>query len=54
VHLDAQGNVISQEQLLNDKHWRIRDVRVSPDGYLYVSTDEADGRVLRLEPAASS
>jgi glucose/arabinose dehydrogenase len=54
VHLDAQGNVISQEQLLNDKHWRIRDVRVSPDGYLYVSTDENDGRVLRLEPAASS
>ena len=54
VHLDAQGNVISQEQLLNDKHWRIRDVRVSPDGYLYVSTDEDDGRVLRLEPAAAS
>jgi aldose sugar dehydrogenase len=54
VHLDAQGSVISQEQLLNDKQWRIRDVRVSPDGYLYVSTDEADGRVLRLEPAASS
>jgi glucose/arabinose dehydrogenase len=50
VHLDPQGNVVSQEQLLNDKHWRIRDVRVSPDGYLYVSTDEEDGRVLRLEP----
>ena len=51
VHLDAQGNVAGQEQLLNDKHWRIRDVRLSPDGYLYVSTDENDGRVLRLEPA---
>jgi glucose/arabinose dehydrogenase len=51
VHLDSQGNVVSQEQLLNDKHWRIRDVRVSPDGYLYVSTDENDGRVLKLEPA---
>jgi glucose/arabinose dehydrogenase len=54
VHLDTDGNVVSQEQLLNDKQWRIRDVRVSPDGYLYVSTDENDGRVLRLEPAASS
>ncbi|MEA3173264.1 MAG: aldose sugar dehydrogenase [Gammaproteobacteria bacterium] len=53
VHLDTDGNVVSQEQLLNDKQWRIRDVRVSPDGYLYVSTDENDGRVLRLEPAAS-
>ncbi len=54
VHLDAEGNVVSQEQLLKDKQWRIRDVRVSPDGYLYVSTDEDDGRVLRLEPAATS
>jgi aldose sugar dehydrogenase len=53
VHLDADGNVLSQEQLLKDKQWRIRDVRVSPDGYLYVSTDEDDGRVLRLEPAAT-
>ena len=51
VHLDEGGNVVSQEELLNDLHWRIRDVRAAPDGYLYVSTDEADGRVLRLEPA---
>jgi len=50
VHLEG-GNVVSQEELLNDLHWRIRDVRAAPDGYLYVSTDEADGRVLRLEPA---
>jgi glucose/arabinose dehydrogenase len=50
VHLEG-GNVVSQEELLNDFHWRIRDVRAAPDGYLYVSTDEADGRVLRLEPA---
>jgi glucose/arabinose dehydrogenase len=26
-------------------------VRVAPDGYLYVCTDETDGRVLKLEPA---
>jgi len=51
VHLDDGGNVVSQEELLNDLHWRIRDVRAAPDGCLYVSTDEADGRVLRLEPA---
>jgi glucose/arabinose dehydrogenase len=50
VHLDEQGNVVDQEQLLNDQNWRIRDVRAAPDGYLYVCTDEADGRVLRLEP----
>jgi glucose/arabinose dehydrogenase len=51
VHLDANGAVAGQEELLNDLHWRIRDVRAAPDGYLYVCTDEADGRVLRLEPA---
>jgi glucose/arabinose dehydrogenase len=27
-------------------------VRSAPDGFLYVCTDEDDGRVLRLEPAA--
>jgi aldose sugar dehydrogenase len=51
IHLDDQGNVVDQEQLLNDLHWRIRDVRAPPDGYLYVCTDETDGRVVRLEPA---
>ena len=52
VHLDEHGNVVDQEQLLNDLNWRIRDVRAAPDGYLYVCTDEDDGRVLRLEPAS--
>ena len=52
VHLDESGNVVDQEQLLNDLNWRIRDVRAPPDGYLYVCTDETDGRVLRLEPAS--
>jgi aldose sugar dehydrogenase len=51
VHLDQRGEVVGQEQFLNDLGWRIRDVRVAPDGYLYVCTDEDDGRVLRLEPA---
>ena len=50
VHLDDRGNVLEQEQLLTDLHKRIRDVRAAPDGYLYVCTDDADGRVLRLEP----
>jgi glucose/arabinose dehydrogenase len=50
IHLDEHGNVVEQEQLLNDLHWRIRDVRAAPDGFLYVCTDETDGRVLRLEP----
>jgi glucose/arabinose dehydrogenase len=51
VHLDGSGNVLEQEELLGDLHRRIRDVRVAPDGSIYVCTDESDGRVLRLEPA---
>jgi aldose sugar dehydrogenase len=53
LHLDARGNVVQQEELLNDLNSRIRDVRVAPDGFLYVCTDEDDGRVMRLEPATS-
>ena len=30
---------------------RIRDVRQGPDGYLYVLTDERNGKLLRVEPA---
>ena len=32
---------------------RIRDVRVGPDGFLYVLTDAARGSLLRLEPASA-
>jgi aldose sugar dehydrogenase len=49
------GKVVGQEKfndgLLNA---RVRDVRTSPDGYVYVTTesrDGADGKVLKLEPA---
>jgi glucose/arabinose dehydrogenase len=47
--LDEQSNVIGEERLLEAQGWRIRDVRVGPDGAVYALTDEADGRVLRLE-----
>ena len=29
---------------------RVRDVRVGPDGNVYVVTDEEDGKLLRIEP----
>jgi glucose/arabinose dehydrogenase len=51
VHLDAAGNVAGEEQLLVDLNERIRDVRAPADGYLYVCTDDSQGRVLRLEPS---
>jgi len=40
-----------REQLFNDLHQRIRDVRQGPDGFLYLLTDENEGAVLRIEPA---
>ena len=42
---------IRRETLLEDKRWRIRDIRQGPDGLLYVITDERNGALLRIEPA---
>ena len=33
-----------------DDDERIRDVRQGPDGYLYVLTDERNGKILRVSP----
>lgn len=44
--------VILEERLLTDLGQRIRDVRVGPDGLVYLLTDSANGQLLRLEPAA--
>lgn len=51
VDLDANGRVVGESQLLTELGQRIRDVRTSPDGYLYVTTDDDKGKVLRLEPS---
>lgn len=43
-------HVIAVEHLLNDRGDRIRDVRVGPDGAVYVLTDDSNGLLLRLTP----
>jgi glucose/arabinose dehydrogenase len=43
------GKVASEEPLLLDQHSRIRDVRVGPDGAVYVLTD-TEGKLLVLKP----
>ena len=48
IDLDAEGNVISQESIPIGQ--RVRDVRQSPSGLLYVLTDQSNGQLLRLEP----
>jgi glucose/arabinose dehydrogenase len=51
--MTLQGEtVISEERLLEDMGERIRDVRQGPDGLIYLLTDSAEGRVLRLNPLA--
>jgi glucose/arabinose dehydrogenase len=59
VVLDGR-RVVSQEDLLPGKYGRIRDVAEGPDGFIYFSTSNRDGRgspardddrILRLVPA---
>jgi len=56
VRLALEGEkVVGEERLLTDlkpERARIRDVRQGPDGAIYVLTDEAAGRLLKLVPAA--
>ncbi|MFW5660721.1 MAG: PQQ-dependent sugar dehydrogenase [Oceanicaulis sp.] len=50
--LEMDGDrVISVEDLLTDREERYRDVRVGPDGAVYVLVDDLEGDVLRLVPA---
>ena len=52
VRLELDGaKVVKEERLLKNVLGRIRDVRVGPDGLIYVLTDETDGVLARLEPS---
>lgn len=51
IRLTLDGDrIVSEERLLTDRGARIRDVRAGADGNVYVLTDEADGKLLKLEP----
>lgn len=52
VPLDASGAPGEQEVLFAELGQRMRDVRSGPDGALYLLTDEPDGQLLRVVPAA--
>lgn len=43
--------VVAVEKLLADRGDRIRDVRQGPDGAVWVLTDDAEGKLLRITPA---
>jgi glucose/arabinose dehydrogenase len=51
VRLRLDGDrVVKEERMLKGVLGRIRDVRVGPDGYVYLLTDEGRGVLARLEP----
>ena len=45
----AENCAVSEEHFLKDRLGRIRDIRVSPDGKLYVLTDGQGGMLYRLD-----
>jgi glucose/arabinose dehydrogenase len=53
VVLNERMEELRRETLLTPLQQRIRDVREGPDGLLYVLTDENDGALLRISPAAT-
>ena len=49
IRLQLDGDkVVHEERLLGQLNARIRDMRVGPDGFLYVLTDESDGALLKV------
>lgn len=49
IRLQLDGDkVVHEERLLSGLNARIRDVRQSPDGYVYVLTDEDNGALYRI------
>ncbi|MFV2949460.1 PQQ-dependent sugar dehydrogenase [Pseudomonas japonica] len=49
IRLELQGDkIVHEERLLGQLNARVRDVRVGPDGYLYLLTDEEDGQLLKV------
>ncbi len=52
LNTDGEVQRRGNNTLLGELKQRIRDVRQGPDGLLYLTTDEPDGAVLRIEPVA--
>ncbi|WP_333609744.1 PQQ-dependent sugar dehydrogenase [Pantoea piersonii] len=49
IRLSVNGDkVVEVQRLLEDRNERIRDVRQGPDGYLYVLTDDDNGKLLKV------
>ena len=52
IEIAADGTVLEERSIPIGA--RVRDVREGPDGYLYILTDERNGRLMRLQPTPDS
>jgi glucose/arabinose dehydrogenase len=52
IFFDENGNERQREDMLVDLHQRIRDIRMGPDGLLYMLTEEQDGALLVIKPVS--
>ncbi|HET9358759.1 MAG TPA: PQQ-dependent sugar dehydrogenase, partial [Vicinamibacterales bacterium] len=53
IEFNEKWEELRREPMLRELKQRIRDVRQGPDGLLYVVTGEAQGALLRIEPAGA-
>ena len=54
IDFNEKWEELHRESILRELQQRIRDVRESPDGYLYVLTAETQGALIRIEPVAAA
>ncbi|MFD2642488.1 PQQ-dependent sugar dehydrogenase [Pseudomonas japonica] len=49
IRLELNGDrIVHEERMLGQLNARVRDVRVGPDGFLYLLTDDEDGQLLKV------
>jgi glucose/arabinose dehydrogenase len=52
MKISPDGHITGSENLLENLGQRLRDVRVGPDGAVYVLTDETAGALLKITPGS--
>lgn len=52
ARLDLDGErIMHEERLFGELNARLRDIEQGPDGYLYLLTDERNGKLIQVKPA---